>query len=308
MFCKSCYPATNQTQLSNGTDTSSIKGDSKDSCPRCGGKVFEAEKLRTRSHVFHKKCFNCHQCKHPLSYNSMFSDKDGEIFCKTCYLKIYFTNSKNHYLDSNKGGVVDEADPEACVQCKTKVYQAERVCTRGGYYHTSCLSCKQCHKSLDNSSYLDGPGQGVFCRSCYAQLYGHRSRSRSRGPVDVTQFPADEDDPNKCQGCKGKMFGPEKLSTCFGSFHSPCFKCEKCNKSLLLSPESACSRNGTILCKQCFTKEKSVSRKEGNDEDGTLLYARSIADSHIIPAEDGDPDKCPRCSGKGKFINLFFTL
>ena len=105
------------------------------------------------------------------------------------------------------------------------------------------------------------------------------------------------------------MFEPEKVATCFGSFHAQCFKCQKCDKNLLQSPEAACSRNGHILCKQCFNREKSQSRKEGNEEDGSLNYARSVAECHVIPAQEGDPDRCPRCSGKGRVqieINLSF--
>ncbi len=45
----------------NGTETSSIKGEGNEACPRCQGKVFEAEKMKTKTHVWHKKCFTC--CK-----------------------------------------------------------------------------------------------------------------------------------------------------------------------------------------------------------------------------------------------------
>ena len=236
----------------------------------------------------------------------MFCDKTDEIFCKACFVKTHFV-SKNLYLDADKGRPVE--GPESCLKCGAMTYQAERVLTKAGYYHTSCLSCSHCAKSLDPSSLTDGPNKSVLCRPCYAVLHGPRSRSRSRGPVDVTQFPAAESDPSRCQGCGGKMFEPERVATCFGSFHAQCFKCQKCEQNLLQSPDAACSRNGHILCKQCFNREKSQSRKEGNEEDGSLNYARSIAECHVIPAQEGDPDRCPRCSGKGRVqieINLSF--
>ena len=45
------------------TDTTVIMGsgdtDVKDSCPGCGGKVFEAEKWTGKFGIYHKKCFKC---------------------------------------------------------------------------------------------------------------------------------------------------------------------------------------------------------------------------------------------------------
>lgn len=43
----------------NGTETSSIKGEGNEACLRCQGKVFEAEKMKTKIHVWHKNCFTC---------------------------------------------------------------------------------------------------------------------------------------------------------------------------------------------------------------------------------------------------------
>jgi DNA-directed RNA polymerase subunit RPC12/RpoP len=76
-------------------------------------------------------------------------------------------------------------------------------------------------------------------------------RSKSCGTVDYAQFPADELDNSRCPGCHGKVFGAERLATCFGSFHGACFKCSKCQINLEATVEQACSRNGQILCKRC---------------------------------------------------------
>ena len=54
-----CYKKLNKSTRTNGTETNSIKGEGDDACPRCQGKVFEAEKMKTRIHMWHKKCFTC---------------------------------------------------------------------------------------------------------------------------------------------------------------------------------------------------------------------------------------------------------
>ena len=46
----------------NTTSIKAKEGD-KDACPRCLGKVFEAEKMMTRYRVYHRKCFTCKECK-----------------------------------------------------------------------------------------------------------------------------------------------------------------------------------------------------------------------------------------------------
>ena len=59
--------------------------DSREACPRCGGKVFEAEKMTGKCGYYHKKCFKCATCKRPLDYQLLSEGPDKEIYCKNCY-------------------------------------------------------------------------------------------------------------------------------------------------------------------------------------------------------------------------------
>ena len=61
----------------------------KDTCPRCGGQVFHAEKMLSRKNVFHKPCFSCLECKRPLDSTLCCDSPDGEIYCKACYGKYF---------------------------------------------------------------------------------------------------------------------------------------------------------------------------------------------------------------------------
>lgn len=296
VYCKTCYPKVSYKPLNLMTSTSLIKGSQSESCPRCEGKVFEAEKIQTRKYIFHKSCFCCKQCKHILDYSNMYESKEGEVFCKPCYLNLFFTNGKNKYLEKNPLPATEGAT--ACLKCGFKVFDVEKVLTKHGDFHISCLSCNNCLKTLTTANYFLGSDKSMFCKNCYDALHGRRSRSRSRGPVNVSAFQADLADPNQCEGCHGKIFEAEKFSTCFGLFHASCYRCTKCSISLHTSQNSACSRNGMVLCRQCYGRERSKSLIAGHDEDGSLIFAKSIVESQTIPADDGDPFKCPRCSGK----------
>ncbi|XP_022082829.1 cysteine and glycine-rich protein 1-like [Acanthaster planci] len=61
---------------------------SADRCPRCSKSVYAAEKVIGAGQSWHKSCFNCKTCKKKLDSTTL-SDKDGEIFCKSCYGKDF---------------------------------------------------------------------------------------------------------------------------------------------------------------------------------------------------------------------------
>lgn len=125
-------------------------GDSDNPCPRCNGKVFEAEKMISMRHVYHKKCFSCKECQRPLdqfiacdapdgnfiqknvSYDTynfrVFDSSIGEVVCRPCYQKKYscsaFTLSGADMLkllDTTTIRTSEEADKTACPRCQGKV-------------------------------------------------------------------------------------------------------------------------------------------------------------------------------------------
>ena len=58
----------------------------------------------------------------------------NEIFCKTCYLDRN-SDGKNHYLDRNSIQALKaegDNDTDACVRCKNKAFENERVMARSG--------------------------------------------------------------------------------------------------------------------------------------------------------------------------------
>ena len=60
-------------------------------CPRCGGKVFEAEKMAgggRGAQVYHKRCFTCMECSRGLDSSSVTSGPDNHIYCGNCYIKL----------------------------------------------------------------------------------------------------------------------------------------------------------------------------------------------------------------------------
>ncbi|XP_064635281.1 muscle LIM protein 1-like [Lineus longissimus] len=62
-------------------------------CPRCGARVYEAEKATAAGIDFHKTCFSCKSCSKKLDSTTV-CDKEREIYCKACYAKAFGPHGK----------------------------------------------------------------------------------------------------------------------------------------------------------------------------------------------------------------------
>ena len=164
IYCKTCCPKLNHA--TDSIDSSKIKGDNEapDTCPKCKGKVFENEKIMTKKFAFHKSCFSCFGCNLTLDIGSVHEDSAGYIFCKNCYVDRNFSG-KNSYMAransaSRKNSIStefseNENQTSACLRCKSKVYEAEKVQVKAGLYHVYCLKCHECQKQLESTSFLE---------------------------------------------------------------------------------------------------------------------------------------------------------
>ena len=68
-------------------ETSAIKGSegSFETCPRCHGMVYEAEKVVTKCNLYHKSCLACFDCNKKLDPSNFYDARDGHIYCRQCY-------------------------------------------------------------------------------------------------------------------------------------------------------------------------------------------------------------------------------
>lgn len=82
IYCRVCYPKITHTPLPVDPDSNlKIKADlgDADGCPRCGGKVFEAEKMMVGHGVYHKKCFSCRVCFRPMDFMGCVSHQVNNV-------------------------------------------------------------------------------------------------------------------------------------------------------------------------------------------------------------------------------------
>ena len=220
-FCKNCYKMVLKMDSHNlNIATDSIMADSEDKsgCPVCGGRVYEAEKIATKTSWWHKSCFRCESCKHKLDMSS-YIEAESKIYCKTCYARNICNSARNKFGD--KAGVrAGEGDKAGCLRCGDKVFSVDKVLAKAGVYHRGCLSCGGCGTGLSVTNFLCGGDTGeIFCRQCYAARWGVMGRAGSVTRTQVTEIMAGEGEPDMCLRCGGRVYSAERMTTSAGQFH-----------------------------------------------------------------------------------------
>ncbi|CAL4124982.1 unnamed protein product [Meganyctiphanes norvegica] len=219
----------NRAEMS-ALDTTLISAAPGEGCPRCGGKVFNAEEKLSRGRKWHKRCYNCCECRRPLDSMVLCDAPDGEIYCKLCYAKQH--GPKGYGFAGGAGGVMfPDAVPECdefgefkagesgpnpaftvldvtkiparegqsrCPRCGGAVYQAESQFAKGKEWHKRCYNCCQCHRPLDSMTACDAPDGELYCKLCYAKVhgpkgygFGHTAALVSLGTEDGVAIPTD---------------------------------------------------------------------------------------------------------------------
>ena len=167
-----------------------------------------------------------------------------------CYRKFWGPGGKNRLGEKDKVEC-EEDDPDACVRCAGKVFEAERITAKAGPFHKYCMSCLKCNGVLDASTFLNGPDGEIYCKHCYAEGFGHKAKSEYKGWMDSKTIMGEDGDSDACPRCQGKVFEAEKCPTKVGPFHSNCFSCIECTRKL--DSVTCCEGpDGEIYCKACY--------------------------------------------------------
>jgi len=199
IYCSTCYKyrvmeATNHPLGSGKTTTILARTGDPDQCPRCLGKVFQAEQVLSANAVYHKACFRCAEveCGKALDSTSYCDSPQGMVFCNACYKKLFGprgcgygnsliaapgveeeerplsrTSTQGTRPGSSTPSQTSSSGPK-CPACLCAVYAAERVYVGSRQWHKTCLACNTCSKLLDSTSLNDvGDGMTVFCNKCY---------------------------------------------------------------------------------------------------------------------------------------------
>ena len=81
-----------------------------------------------------------------------------------------------------------------CPKCGVSVFEAEKVLTTVGSFHSGCMKCKKCERHLDVLSCFAGFDSDIFCKNCYTEVFGVAARRRSRSRLASRQGSEERDE------------------------------------------------------------------------------------------------------------------
>lgn len=83
-----------------------------------------------------------------------------------------------------------------------QVFEAEKMNTKRGLYHKKCFACIKCRSQLGYFNCIEGPDDDIYCKVCYLRFWGPGGKNNYG---DKTRFETEDDDPDACLRCKGKV-------------------------------------------------------------------------------------------------------
>lgn len=248
-----------------------------DACPKCRGKVFEAEKMVSTQGSFHKKCFVCNECNRALDQSSVVESSEeglGVIYCKNCFGKKRFLLQSKYREDVDLQASKPLDPSKACQRCGGGVFAAEEFSVESGrVYHDRCAKCFSCRRKLEAKSLFSAPDKEIYCQGCYGKKFGvavfrgnltnqwgdEQSCGNLRGSsADTSSVIKAQNEAEGCRRCVGRVFDAEKVFSSHGMYHSNCFKCFECGAKL--DSMKACDGNDKeVYCKNCYSKKFGLS-------------------------------------------------
>ncbi|XP_034654122.1 muscle LIM protein Mlp84B isoform X2 [Drosophila subobscura] len=253
-------------------------------CPRCGGVVFAAEQVLSKGRPWHRKCFKCRDCTKTLDSIIACDGPDNDVYCKTCYGKKWGPHGYGFacgYGFLQTDGVSDDVsqrpfvcpdttsikapEGEGCPRCGGAVFAAELQLSKGKMWHRQCFSCAKCHRPLDSVLACDGPDDNIYCKLCYAKLFGPKGVGYGHTPALVSTSyeytPSSWGQLNRCGGqsedgcprCGYIVFAAESMKSKNSIWHKLCFYCSDCRK-YLDSTNLNDGPDGNIYCRSCYGK------------------------------------------------------
>ena len=113
--------------------------------------VYEAEKVVTRTRVYHRSCLACSVCSRGLEAATATEAGDGRVYCRGCYSRhcctTLYCTLHQHYADPRqfcslvshrygaRAGVRAGAQEAGCARCGDKVFSVDQV------HHLQHVTC-----------------------------------------------------------------------------------------------------------------------------------------------------------------------
>ncbi|XP_055919965.1 protein apterous isoform X1 [Eupeodes corollae] len=117
-------------------------------CAGCGRFIQDRFYLSAVEKRWHAGCLQCCTCQQPLEGESSCFSKDGKIYCKSDYYRLFGTRR--------------------CSRCLASISSSELVMrARDLVFHVNCFSCAMCNTPLNKGDQFGIRDSVIFCRLHY---------------------------------------------------------------------------------------------------------------------------------------------
>ncbi|KAJ6222460.1 hypothetical protein RDWZM_001005 [Blomia tropicalis] len=152
-----CKTESNSITTNNGgnnisTNTSTNSNGPMIDCAGCGSPILDRYYLSAVDRHWHVSCLKCSQCKVDLQSEPSCFSRDGLIFCKADYYRL-FTMRR-------------------CSRCGEGIYASELVMRVRDHnvYHMQCFTCAWCNSTLSQGDLFGIRDNLVYCRTHFEML------------------------------------------------------------------------------------------------------------------------------------------
>lgn len=245
-------------------------------CPRCNDRVYHAEEVVAIGKSFHSRCFNCESCRKKLDSISL-CDKDGKIFCKTCYSRAF--GPKGYGYGQGAGTLSTWGAQHTPARQSTPATTSQVGWCDDCHSHRTGNFCGQCggplsSRNLVQKERIAGVGQSrtTFEHKARDAAVVKTSVPKQTLPLAFKPKGTFGGSNLKCNKCSKTVYDAEKRIASNGIYHDRCFTCSTCNKSL--TPIDICDKDSRIYCKACYGKAFGPKGYGYGVGAGTLTHTR----------------------------------
>ncbi|XP_054713529.1 LIM/homeobox protein Lhx9-like [Uloborus diversus] len=160
------------------------------SCAGCGSGISDRYYLLAVDRQWHARCLTCCQCKVPLDSELTCFAREGHIYCKEDYYRLFSVKQ--------------------CTRCHLSISPSELVMrAREHVYHLHCFTCAACNKPLTKGEYFGLREDVTYCRVHYEMLQQYERPYLKEEEEDLDEDKDDQDVSGTSVGSQSTLHLPD---------------------------------------------------------------------------------------------------
>jgi len=237
-------------------------------CFGCGRTILDRYFLLTGDRRWHASCLKCTMCRIPLDAEVSCFFRDGGIYCKEDYYKMFIV--------------------KRCTRCGQDIFAPDLVMrVKDDIYHARCFTCAWCNITLVPGDYFGIIGSLIYCRTHFSMNSSENEDIHVMQPPVSKEFVSSERPSSKAISLH--CLSPSASQSQLGQLNDPHFM-GSLQSNLLPHPTFGGTKDGNLLASPSpspLPKQKGRPRKRK----ALLSMTASGLITKATPGKKGRPRK-----------------